>query len=338
MSNDISRIASDLAKIVGSENVLSDLPTRIIYAQDPMPYDVEKHNIPYVVVRPGNAEEISRVLRYANEKLIPVHVRGSGTSLVGLARPKTNCILLDLRRIRDIKVYPERGYFEAGAGARLWEIRKILANYDCILPIYPGSERIATIGGAVASNTSAHAVDAALAKPGDFVLGLEVVLPTGEIINTGTESTRRPAGVELTKLFIGCEGLFGVITRVRMRLVPKIYVRNLVAYYKSVDDVLKTVMDMYSKRIVPPLFFEFTDDFAAKIGFEASGLPEPPGPVVIMTMHDWVESGAEEKAEVMLNFLNEENVIEAKIVRDEDEWEKIWRSRAEVGNFINRRW
>jgi len=338
MTVDQKVLVNDLAGIVGAENVIHDLPTRITYAQDPMPYDVEEHNIPYVIIRPANSEEVSKILKYANEKKIPVHVRGAGTSLVGIARPKTNCILLDLRRMRNIEIYPERGYFEAGAGARLWEIREELAKYNCILPIYPGSERIATIGGAIASNTSAHAVDAAFAKPGDFVLGLEVVLPTGEILNTGTESTRRPAGVELTKLFIGSEGLFGVITKVRMRLVPKIYTKNLVAYYKEIDDVLKTVVDMYKRMIPPPLFFEFLDAFAAKVGFEAVGLPEPSGPVVIITMHDWVENGVVEKAEKMLSFLKIENIIEAKIIEDEEEWNKIWSSRAGVGNFINRRW
>ncbi len=337
MTNEYNDVIKDLMEIVGRENVLYDLPTRIVYAQDPMPYDVEEHNIPIAIVRPANAEEVSKVLKYANEKKIPVHVRGSGTSLVGVARPKTNAILLDLRRIRDIVVYPERGYFEAGAGARIWEVREKLAEYNCMLPAYPGSERIATIGGLISANTSAHAVDAALGKPGDFVLGLEVVLPTGEILHTGTESTRRPAGVELTKLFIGGEGLFGVITRIRMRLIPNIIKRNIVAFFKTVDDVLNTVMSMYRERVVPPLFFEFLDDKAAKVGFEAVGLPEPKGCVAMITMHDWTKEGVEAKARVFLEFLNGMNVIEARIVEDPDEWSKIWRSRSEFGNFMNRR-
>ena len=336
-SLDIDEIFEDLSKIIGKENVISDLSTRIIYAQDPMPYELEEHNIPILVVRPACAEEVSKILRYANEKNIPVHVRGAGTSLVGVARPKTNAILIDLKRMSNIKVYPDRGYFEAGPGARLWKVREELAKYNSILPAFPGSERVATLGGVISSNTSAHAVDAALGKPGDFVLGLEIVLPTGEIIETGTESTRRPAGIELTKLFIGGEGLFGIITKIRMRLVPGIYVKNLVAYYKDVDTILSTVVDMYRNMVPPPLFFEFVDENAAKVGFEAVGLDEPPGPVVMITMHDWVEEGVNEKAKIFLNFLKSKDIIKAKIVEDEDEWRKIWRSRSEVGNFLNRK-
>jgi len=333
----LEELVNDVSKIVGSENAYFDLPTRILYAQDPMPYDVEERNIPYVVVRPANAEEVSKVLKYANEKKVPVHVHGAGTSLGGLARPKTNCILIDMRRLNEIKVYPERGYFEAGAGARVWEVRRALAEHSCMLPAFPGSERIATIGGIVATNTSAHAVDAALGKPGDFVLGLEVVLPTGEVIETGTESTRRPAGVELTKLFVGCEGIFGVITKVRMRLIPNIRTRNIVAYFDRVDGILDTVMDMYRKGVLPPLFFEFLDESAAKIGFEAVGLSEPKGSVCIATVHDWTEKGVDEKAIKFLKFLREEGAREAREVVDEVEWKKIWGSRAEVGNYLNRK-
>lgn len=337
VEHDVDKITKDLGKIVGPENVINDLPTRIIYAQDPMPYELEEQNIPLVVVRPGTTEEVAEILRYANEKRISVHVRGAGTSLVGVARPKTNAILLDLKRMDKIKIYLDRGYFEAEPGARLWRVREELLKYGCMLPSFPGSERIATIGGVISANTSAHAVDAALGKPGDFVLGLEVVLPTGDIIQTGTESTRRPAGVELTKLFIGGEGLFGVITKIRMRLIRNAYLKYIVAYYSDVDEILRTVMDMYKNLVPPPLFFEFLDENAAKIGYEAVGLPTPPGPVVMITMHDWVKKGVDEKAEIFLSFLKEKNVLDAKIVEDEAEWKKIWRSRSEVGNFLNRR-
>jgi len=89
--------------------------------------------------------------------------------------------------------------------------------------------------------------------------------------------------------------------------------------------------------VPPPLFFEFVDENAAKVGFEAVGLDEPPGPVVMITMHDWVEEGVNEKAKIFLNFLKSKDIIKAKIVEDEDEWRKIWRSRSEVGNFLNRK-
>lgn len=220
MAVDAKRLKKDLAKIVGKENVFTDRPTSLAYAKDTMPWDVEPHNMPHGVARPAGAHDISRLLRYANQKKIPVHIHGSGTSLVGLGRPKTNGIVLDMGRMKALAVYPERGYFEVEPGYHIGNLRKALEPYNALLPAFPGSEPIATIGGFVSVNTSAHAVDAAIFKPGDYVLGLEVVLPTGEILQTGTESTRKAAGIEATKFFVGSEGLWCVITKIRMRLIP----------------------------------------------------------------------------------------------------------------------
>jgi FAD/FMN-containing dehydrogenase len=266
MDIEVRELARDLSGIVGKEHVFTDKPTSVVYAKDTMPWDVEDKNIPYAVVRPSSSREVSRLLKYANEKSIPVHIHGSGTSLVGLARPKTNGIVLDTARMKDIRIYPERRYFEAGSGVHLARLRKELEKHKAMLPVFPGSELVATIGGTIAVNTSAHGVDAALGKPGDFVLGFELVLPTGEIISPGTESTRRPAGIDPTKFFIGSEGLLGVITLVRMRLVPLPYFQQIVASYPTTEDILDTVMEMYKQGIFPPLFFEYLDEKAAKIG------------------------------------------------------------------------
>jgi glycolate oxidase len=336
MDVNVSKLAKDLSKIVGKDHVHIDKPTSVVYAKDPMPWDLEEKNIPYAVVRPVNSQEVSKILRYANEKLIPVHIHGSGTSLVGLARPKTKGIVLDTARMKKVTIYPERAYFEAEPGVHLAQLRKELAQYNAMLPVFPGSELVATIGGAVAVNTSAHGVDAALGKPGDFVLGFEVVLPTGEVIQTGTESTRRPAGIDPTKFFIGSEGLLGVLTLVRMRLVPLPYFEHIVAYYNTTEDILDTVMAMYKKGIHPPLFFEYLDERAAKIGFEAVGLEEPIGAVAMMRVHSWSKVGSDEKAQKFLEFLKEGNPIEATIIKDTNEWNKIWSSRAEAGNYMYR--
>lgn len=336
MDVDLKELAKNMARIVGKAHVLMDRPTSLVYAKDVMPYDVEEHNMPYAVVRPENSQEVSEVLRYANQKLIPVHVHGSGTSLVGLARPKTNGIVLDTARMNEVRIFPERGYFEAGPGLHVAKLRKALAAHQAMLPVFPGSEPIATIGGMVAVNTSAHAVDAALGKPGDYVLGLEAVLPTGEIIETGTESLRKPAGVEPTKFLIGSEGLLCIFTSIRMRLIPLPSLENIVAYYNDTEGILDTVMEMYSRGVSAPLFFEYLDEKAARVGFEAAGLEPPPAAVAMIRMHSSTRVGCEEKARKFLEFLNVGDPIEARIVRDEEEWARIWSSRTEAGNYISR--
>ena len=325
-----------MAKIVGADHVLDDKPAALVYAKDVMPYDLEPHNIPYAVVRPADSGEVSGVLRYANRHGVPVHIHGSGTSLVGLARPKTNCIVLDTGRMKELRVFPERGYFEVGPGFHIGKLRKALAPYGSLLPVFPGSEPVATIGGIISVNTSAHAVDAALGKPGDYVLGLEVVLPTGEILQTGTESLRKPAGIEPTKFLIGSEGLLCVVTMVRMRLIPMPFFQNIVAFYESSDGILDTVMEMYRQNVPPPMFFEFLDEKAARVGFDAVGLPQPPGAVAIISMHASSRAGCMEKTENFLAFLKGAQPIEARIVENSEQWNKIWSSRAEAGNYIYR--
>jgi glycolate oxidase len=336
MDVNLKKLAKDLAELVGKENAFTDRPTALTYAKDTMPWDVEAHNMPYAVVRPADGREVSRVLRYANQEKIPVHTHGSGTSLVGLGRPKTNGIVLDTGRMKGLDIFPERGYFEVGAGYHIGKLRKALEPFHALLPAFPGSELVATIGGLISVNTSAHAVDATLFKPGDYVLGMEVVLPTGEILETGTESPRRPAGIELTKFLVGSEGLLCVITRIRMRLVPMPRTANIVAHYRSTEDILETVMAMYRQGIPTPMFFEYLDEKSSRVGFEAVGLETPPGAVAMMTMHSSTEAGCAEKARRFLEFLSVGNPIEAKIVEDEDEWGLIWSSRAEAGNYIYR--
>jgi glycolate dehydrogenase FAD-linked subunit len=336
MSVDPKKLKKNLSKIVGKENIFTDRPTSLAYAKDTMPWDVEAHNMPHGVVRPAGAHDISRILTYANKKKIPVHIHGSGTSLVGLGRPKTNGIVLDTGRMKSLEVFPERGYFEVGPGYHIGKLRKALEPHNAFLPAFPGSEPIATIGGFVSVNTSAHAVDAAIFKPGDYVLGLEVVLPTGEILQTGTESTRKPAGIEATKFFVGSEGLWCVITKIRMRLMPLPHLKNIVAYYRRTEDILDTVMAMYRKGIPTPMFFEYLDEESSKIGFDAVGLKPPAGAVAMMTMHSDTRVGCDEKAKNFLEFLKVGNPLEAKIATDKKEWDQIWSSRAEAGNYIYR--
>ena len=94
----VDKLERDMTKIVGKDHVFADKATMTVYAQDALFFDIEQHNLPYVVVRPSGAEEVSRILKYANEKLMPVHIHGAASSIAGHARPKTNCILLDLKR------------------------------------------------------------------------------------------------------------------------------------------------------------------------------------------------------------------------------------------------
>lgn len=268
-------IKNDLAKIVGEPYVSDSIFERIKSALDPMPYHVLESNIPHVVVLPNNKEEISEILKYANGKKIPVFVRCSGTQLNGPSRPHTPGIVLNTKRMNSFEIIEEGGYFECEPGVRCKDMADALKTKGYYLPVYPGSQVIASMGGLISNNTSGHLTDPYTGKPGDYVHGLDVVLPTGEIIETGTVGLRRPAGTDLTKFFVGGDGLLGVIVKIRMRLLPLLPRAYGVAVFEDLEALAKGVQRMYLEKRPAPIFMEFMSKTIADIGFQVKGM-EPP--------------------------------------------------------------
>ena len=199
-----NKVYEKIKDIVGEKNISENFFERINNSIDAFPYefDLEKDALPYVVVKPGSVREISAIFKFANQEDIPVYPRGSGTSFTGSARPPHKGIVLSTGRINFIEIDPEQGYFECGPGAVVNDVDKALEREGYFLPVYPGSKIVATMGGMMAGNTSGHIIDACIGKPADYVLGLEVVLPTGEILETGSRGLRKPAGTDLTKFFV----------------------------------------------------------------------------------------------------------------------------------------
>lgn len=325
----LEALFEDLKGIVGKENVSISIYDRISYALDPMPYDLIDDEIPYAVVKPANAREVSEILRYANEKRIPVWIHGSGTALHGAARPKRKCIVISTSRMSDVEIFEDHGYLECGPGVRILDLSIMLDKKGYFLPLMPGSRMIATVGGAIAVNTSGHLVDSCLGKPVDYVLGLEVVLPTGEIIETGTKAMRRPSGPDLTRLFVGSEGLLGVITKIRLKLVPKPKDEAQgAAFFGGCLPIARAIVRMYTEKALPPLLCEMLDEGCVEISFGLRGLSAPKDSAVIMIKTIGHQDGeAKWKLKRIFSAFEKENPVEMRIVEDPHEWEQIWSCR-----------
>ena len=152
-------------------------------------------------------------MAYLNKRKIPVYLHGSGTSLGGHSRPKMKGVVLATNRLSWIDINEDYMFVECGGGTICADLMKALDQKGYFFPMNPGSQIVATMGGLIANNTIGHMIDVHYGRPSHRVLGLEVVLPTGEIIETGTKSLRRPAGIDLTRFFASSEGLFGIITK-----------------------------------------------------------------------------------------------------------------------------
>lgn len=331
-----SEVVSRLQSIVGEDQVVSDILDCIAYGGEVVPFDIEEQNIPIAVVKPKSAQEVSQILKYANEAKIPVAIHGSGTSFIFSSRPKRkDSIVLSTSRFNSVELFENDGYVEVGAGVITYDLEQFLLRHGYMLPINTGSKLVSTVGGAFAVNTIGHMVDACAGKPADHALGLEVVLPTGEIIETGTKSLRRSAGVELTKFFVGSEALFGVITKVRMMLISEGHRIFVVAYFKEEEGTGRAVQMMYKSKLPPPLYGELLDFGGAKLGFKLMGLEEPKGAVLLLTIIGDNEEEAMARAQRVIEVIREEqSFIDAYIVQSKEEQEKMWHTRDFVTQLL----
>lgn len=337
----IARLVSDLKGMVGEAYVSDDIYDRVSYARDPMPYDIEDQNIPYAVVRPGSIKEVSKLMAYLNKRKIPVYLHGSGTSLGGHSRPKMRSVVLATNRFNQIDINEEYMFVEFGGGTICADLMKALDEKGYLLPMNPGSQIVATMGGLIATNTIGHMIDVVYGRPSHRVLGLEVVLPTGEIIETGTKSLRRPSGIDFTRFFAGSEGLFGIITKVRMDLIKKPFAKYVAAFFKEPESAAYSFMRMYREKIPMPLYGEFLGENSARVGFQTKGLEPPEGCVALATSVGKTQEEADKNAELIKSIFDNEKAFRSMTLGPGDEQEKIWASREFIlhttqgkGNFV----
>jgi glycolate oxidase len=275
---------------------------------------------PQTVIQVADASQVAALLTRANEWNTPVHARqGTGQVLLDVLNPfPPGSIILDLRRLVDLDVRPADGYVEVGAGVTYGRLQDVGGPLGYSFPI--GAEPI-TWGGLASINTSHHAVSAVSDKPGAYVLGLQVVLPTGETIETGTKALRPLVGPDLTRLFLGGQGLFGIITRVRLRLVATSpgQARGW-AVFDSLDGAATVARRLWSELLAPPELCELVE----RSFVDVSGLADSVGAghLVLAVFGGYRQDEADWKLGRFLG-LAEEAGARVKRVRDA-EWRQLW--------------
>ena len=329
-------VQGDLREILPEDAVSKSIFERINNSLDPYTgaVDIMPEEVPYAVVWPASTEEVSKVMAYANSKQIPVYVRGSGTSLHGAAKFHQRGIVLNVRRLNHMDINKADQYFECGAGLRCLEVKERLAKEGYFLPLVPGSIRVASMGGLVSNNTTAHAIDSALGKPRDYVIGLDVVLATGEVMHVGTKSHRRIAGTDLTQYFVGGDGILGIITNIRMRLVPMLSSAYGVAFFDDLIPLARAAQRIYQENAPLPIFMELLDKRCAELTFEIQGLPKPSGPLIMFHAMGVNEDEATYKINRIVEVVKKENPIEAKRITEVEEWNKIWLARESALPYV----
>ncbi len=237
-----------LTEIVGDKNILTG-DERENYSRDEMPGS--KSLLPEVVVKPGDADSVAKILKLANERNSPGTPRGGGTGLCGGAVPIYGGIVLSLERMNRILEIDEDNFIATvEPGVTLADFYQAVAEHELYYPLYPG-ETSATIGGNVATNAGGmRAVKYGVTR--HSVLGLEAVLPSGEKIQTGGKFVKCSTGYDLTQLIIGSEGTLALITKIMLKLITPPGKREILFIpFHNLPDAISSVPDILKERIIP---------------------------------------------------------------------------------------
>lgn len=267
-------VISRLGEIVGRENVLDSPEALLAYSYDGTALPPVK---PLCVVRPPGTEEIGRIVRLANETGTPIVPRGSGTGLSGGAIPVEGAVVLltgHLNRILEID--RENLTATVQPGVITARLQQAVEAEGYLYPPDPGSASISTIGGNVAENAGGlRGLKYGVTK--NYVMGLEVVLPTGEVLRTGGKSAKDVAGYNLRDILVGSEGTLGIITEVLLRIIPKPEAsRTVLASFPTTEAAAAAVSAVVAARLLPAML-EFMDDTTIRCVEEYARLGLPVG-------------------------------------------------------------
>lgn len=275
------------------------------------------NQMPRAVVFPTTPQEVAALLKLATETPFPVVTRGSGTGLSGGSIPTPGAVVLCLTRMDQLlKVDTANLTLLAEPGVITLRVSEDAERAGLFYPPDPGSMKVSTIGGNVAENSGGlRGLKYGVTR--DYVMALEVVLPTGEIVWTGNKCVKDVAGYSLKDLFIGSEGTLGVITKVLLKLIPKPAARKtLLASFDRMDAAASTVSNIIAAKIIP-CTLEFLDRTTIRCveDFAHIGLPLDAEAVLLMET-DGHPAAVEEEAATMERFAREGGAREVHVAQD----------------------
>ncbi|MFV8245581.1 FAD-binding oxidoreductase [Mycolicibacterium peregrinum] len=281
---------------------------------------------PLAVVRPTRTEEVQTVLRWAGEHRVAVVPRGAGTGLSGGATALDGGIVLSTEKMRDITVDPVTRTAVVQPGLLNAEVKKAVAAHGLWYPPDPSSFEICSIGGNVATNAGGLCC----VKYGvttDYVLGLQVVLADGTAVRLGGPRLKDVAGLSLTKLFVGSEGILGVVTEATLRLLPPQHAPcTVVATFDSVEAASNSVVKITGK--IRPSMLEFMDSVAINAVEDKlkMGLDRNAAAMMVAASDDRGAAGADDVA-FMAEVFTECGATEVFSTSDPDEGEAFVAAR-----------
>ncbi len=326
-----TRIIDEIVSIVGKENVRTSREERSCYSFDARTDGV----IPDLVVLPSSAEEVPRILKLANQYRFPVIPRGSGTGLTGGSIPISGGVVLSFTRMgRILEIDPKNLIAVVEPGVITFVLQEEAAKYGLMYPPDPASYKYSSIGGNIAEcaggpNSLKYGVTR------DYVLGLEVVLPTGEIINPGVQTMKGVVGYDLARLFVGSEGTLGVVTKIILKLIPLPEAKaTILALFAEVDEAAEAVSATVAARIVPSTI-EFMDRASIRCSEQANpmGISPEIGGLLLIEM-DGDKDSIARQAEKVRQIMLDHKAVDCRLTEDPKEADKLWQARRTLSQAL----
>ncbi|MFJ7724839.1 glycolate oxidase subunit GlcD [Neobacillus sp. NPDC097160] len=265
-------VKEKLISIVTKENFADSKTERLVYSYDATP---NFQSMPDAVVAPSNTAEVSEILKLCNEYNVPIVPRGSGTNLcAGTCPTEGGVVLLFKHMNKIIEIDEENLTITVQPGVITLDMIHAIEEKGLFYPPDPSSMKISTIGGNINENSGGlRGLKYGVTR--DYVIGLEAVLPNGDIIRTGGKLAKDVAGYDLTRLFVGSEGTLVVITEATLKLIPMPETRKtMLALYQDLGAAAKSVSKIIANKIIPTTL-EFLDQPTLKVveDFAQIGLP-----------------------------------------------------------------
>jgi len=331
-----AREIDSFKNIVGENYVFMDNESLDTYAHD----ETENlHYRPEVVLKPRTAEEVSAILKICNEKLIPVTPRGAGTGVSGGALPHFGGVLLSTERMNAILEIDERNLQVTTEPGVITEVlQDAVKAKNLFYPPDPSSRGSCFIGGNIAENSGGpKAVKYGVVK--DYVLNLEVVLPTGEIIWTGSNVIKNATGYNLTQLLVGSEGTLGIVTKIVLRLIPlPKYDLLMLVPFRNLEQAGEAVSAIFRAGFVPSamelveinalrIVSEFVDSNAIPITDDTAAhlIIEVDGNNIEVLMQDMEAIG---------NLLTQYDIGEIYFADDAQQKAELWKLRRRAAEAV----
>jgi glycolate oxidase len=333
MNKITTELLERLAAIVGAEHLSTSRERLTAYSQDAL----KQVFCAEAVVSPRTAEEIAAILKLANEFRFPVTVRGGGVGYTGGAVPIRGGIVLATDRLNQILEVNQADLLAVvEPGVTNYRLQQAVEAVGLFYPPDPASWKESYIGGNIALNAGGpRCVKYGNTK--QFVLGLDFVTPTGEIVHAGTRTPKNATGFHLESLLIGSEGMLGVITRCTLRLVPRPEARRTaLAIFATARDACRCVADFSSSGILP-VALELLDrtSINAIEDFQPTGLPRHAGALLIIEV-DGLRETVERESAIVREMCRKHLAIQFREAHDEVEAAAIWEVRRKMSPAVAR--